>query len=165
MPLALNIRPFQPSDVPAIAQLFHETVRIVNASDYNAAQLRAWAPDDLYFRDWATRCTACFTYVAVADADVLGFAELSAEGQIGCFYCHWAYQRQGIGRQLFQALLTQATHLHLTRLTVEASITAKPFFEALGFRTVQRQRVICRQQQLINYRMVKNLDEKAENLP
>ncbi|WP_236612377.1 GNAT family N-acetyltransferase [Picosynechococcus sp. NKBG15041c] len=123
-----TIRPFQPQDIPAIAQLFHDTVRTVNAQDYSSAQLQAWAPDDLYFRDWHARCSAGFTYVAEAAGQILGFAELSLGGHIGCFYCHKDYQRQGIGRQLYQALLVQAESLHLNALTVEASITAKPFF-------------------------------------
>ncbi|MBV5259996.1 GNAT family N-acetyltransferase [Synechococcus moorigangaii CMS01] len=153
----VTIRPFQARDVPAIAQLFHDTVHTVNAQDYSPAQLQAWAPDDLYFRDWETRCTVCLTYVAVEGEQILGFAELSPEGHIGCFYCHKDHQRRGIGRQLYQALLTQAEQLQLSTLTVEASITAKPFFEALGFRVLQEQQVQRHQQTLTNYRMVKGL--------
>ncbi|ANV85255.1 acetyltransferase [Picosynechococcus sp. PCC 7003] len=151
------IRPFQTQDILAIAQLFHDTVHTVNAQDYSPAQLRAWAPDDLYFRDWETRCHACFTYVAEEDEQILGFAELSPAGHIGCFYCHKDHQRRGIGRQLYQTLLAQAEQLQLVTLTVEASITAKPFFAALGFRILQEQQVQRHQQTLTNYRMVKPL--------
>ncbi len=153
----VTIRPFQTQDIPAIAQLFHDTVHTVNAQDYSPAQLRAWAPEDLYFRDWETCCHACFTYVAEEDKQILGFAELSPAGHIGCFYCHKDHQRRGIGRQLYQTLLAQAERLQLATLTVEASITAKPFFEALGFRSLPAQQVTRRQQTLINYPMVKHL--------
>ena len=35
------IRLFQPQDVEQIAQLFHNTVRLINLKDYSLAQVRA----------------------------------------------------------------------------------------------------------------------------
>ncbi|NBC65710.1 MAG: hypothetical protein GVY07_08680 [Bacteroidetes bacterium] len=47
----MKIRRFQPSDTNQIAQLFHETIRSVNLGDYSEKQVKAWAPDDIYFRN------------------------------------------------------------------------------------------------------------------
>jgi putative acetyltransferase len=38
-------------------------------------------------------------------------------------------------------------------LTVDASITAKPFFERRGFRVVQQQSVVLRGQHFINFHL------------
>ena len=48
----MKIRRFQLSDAEQIAQLFHNTIRSVNLGDYTEEQLKAWAPDDIHFRDW-----------------------------------------------------------------------------------------------------------------
>jgi putative acetyltransferase len=48
----IEIRLFEVQDAEQIAQLFHETVREINIHDYSSNQVRAWAPDDIYFRNW-----------------------------------------------------------------------------------------------------------------
>jgi putative acetyltransferase len=153
----MQIRTFRPEDADQIAQLFHDTVREVNCRDYSIAQVQAWAPDDLHFRNWAEVCSTRLTYVAEASGLILGFGELEANGHIDCFYCHKDYQGQGVGRQIYQAIETQARELGIDRLFVEASLTAKPFFQHLGFSVLSEQQVICRGQRFINYRMEKLL--------
>lgn len=81
----MQIRLFQPQDTDQIAQLFHDTVRKVNIQDYSTEQVRAWSPDDLYFRDWLTICSDNFTYVACEQDKILGFGELEANGHIDLF--------------------------------------------------------------------------------
>ena len=81
------IRLFQPQDRDRVAQLFHDTVREVNIRDYSLAQVKAWAPDDLYFTDWTEDCTSRFTYVAEEEGEIIGFAQLEANGHIDCYFC------------------------------------------------------------------------------
>jgi putative acetyltransferase len=151
----MQIRRFCPEDANAIAQLFHDTVREVNCRDYSIAQVNAWAPDDLHFRNWAEVCSNRFTYVAEESGVILGFGELEANGHIDCFYCHKDYQGRGVGRQIYQAIETKALELGLDRLFVEVSITAKPFFQRLGFALLTEQQVTCRGEIFTNYRMEK----------
>ncbi|GAP94859.1 GNAT family N-acetyltransferase [Leptolyngbya sp. NIES-2104] len=151
------IRLFRPEDADQIATLFHETVREVNVRDYSIAQVQAWSPDDLYFRDWAIVCTERFTYVAESEGRILGFGELEADGHIDCFYCHKDYQRCGIGRSVYQAIEFKAHEMNVDRLFTEASITAKPFFQSLGFTVIAEQEVSCRGETFINYRMEKRI--------
>jgi putative acetyltransferase len=153
----LNIRLFQPEDALQIAQLFYNTVREVNICDYSRSQVEAWAPDDLEFRNWVETCANRLTYVADREGTIVGFGELEANGHIDCFYCHKDYQRCGVGRQLYAAIESKALALNLPRLFVEASITAKPFFQKMGFDVVQMQQVSCRGETFINYAMAKQL--------
>ncbi|MBD1825888.1 GNAT family N-acetyltransferase [Cyanobacteria bacterium FACHB-DQ100] len=151
------IRLFRPEDAEQIAQLFHDTVREVNLRDYSIAQVQAWSPDDLNFRDWVTVCSSRFTYVAEEAGLILGFGELEVNGHIDCFYCHKNYQRRGIGRAIYQAIEAKARELDLDRLFTEASITAKPFFQSVGFTVIAEQQVFRRGGTFTNYRMEKNL--------
>jgi putative acetyltransferase len=151
----VQIRLFQPEDTAQIAQLFHDTVRKVNIQDYSAAQVRAWSPDDIYFRDWLTVCSSRFTYVAIENDKILGFGELESDGHIDCFYIHHQYQRQGIASQIYQAIEIKARELGLTNLFTEASITAQLFFTSRGFKIINPQQVSCRGEIFTNYLMTK----------
>jgi putative acetyltransferase len=153
----MKIRLFRPEDAARIAQLFHDTVREINIRDYSESQVKAWAPDDLYFRNWLEVCADRFTYVAEQDGEIVGFGELEADGHIDCFYCHKNYQGCGIGKQIYRAIEAKAVELGLNRLFVEASITAKPFFQRMGFSVIREQQVSSRGETFINYAMAKFL--------
>lgn len=155
--MTIEIRLFRPEDTEQIAQLFHDTVRSINIQDYTNNQVRAWAPDDLYFRNWGEICADRFTYIAESLGVIVGFGELEANGHIDCFYCHQDYQRQGVGRLIYQAIEQQAIVVNLDQLYTEASITARPFFQQMGFRSIQVQQVSCRGELFTNYLMEKIL--------
>jgi len=153
----IQTRRFHPQDAHQIAQLFHDTIRQVNLGDYTLAQVQAWAPDDLDFRHWIKACSSRITYVADDGGVILGFGELETNGHIDCFYIHKDYQGQGVGRQIYQTIESKALDLSLPRLFLEASITARPFFERMGFVMVKEQQVIRRGQWLTNVVMEKKL--------
>lgn len=156
----MKIRLFKKQDTEQVARLFHETVRHVNLGDYSFAQVQAWAPDNIYFRDWEKNCCQGYTYVAEDAGVILGFGELKPNGYIDCFYIHQDYQRCGVGSQIYQAIEKLALNLGVSHLTTQASITAKPFFLHLGFVIVKQQLVNCRGEVFINYLMVKLLNNK-----
>ncbi len=153
----MKIRLFKEQDATQIALLFHETVREINLSDYSIAQVKAWAPDNINFRNWAKVCSERFTYVADDRGIIAGFGELELNGHIDCFYCHKNYQRMGVGSKIYRAIETKANELGINRLYVEASITAKPFFLQMGFSIIKEQQVECRGETLVNYAMEKFL--------
>jgi putative acetyltransferase len=172
----IEIRRFRFEDAEQVAALFHHTVREVNRADYSLSQVQAWAPDDLGFRNWAEVCRNRITYVADLQSVIVGFGELVENlvtnslvtnsnlegvtpnhGYIDCFYCHHQYQRLGIGTRLYQTIEATALDLGMTHLTVAASITARPFFERMGFVVQQSQYVNCRGEVFLNYLMAKNL--------
>lgn len=153
----VSIRRFKPTDVHQIAQLFHDTIRQINIKDYTDDQVKAWAPDDLYFRDWETKCSGMYTYIAEDKIVIAGFAELASNGYIDCFYCHKDYQGQGVGTLLFRTLQQKASDLNLDKLFADVSITAKPFFEKIGFMVQDKQTEQVRGAYLTYYRMYMNL--------
>ena len=89
----------------------------------------------------------------------VGFAELESDGHIDRVYVSADHQRRGIGRQLLAAVEAEARCVGLARLFTEASITARPFFEAQWFTVLVPQVVRCRGAEFINYRMERILAE------
>ena len=152
---SIVIRLFDKQDAEHIAILFHQTVREVNLGNYSIDQVKAWAPDDIYFRDWVGVCSERFTFVADDNGTIAGFGELESNGHIDCFYCHKDYQRMGVGSKIYHAIEAKACEFKIHRLYTEASITAKPFFLRMGFSIVKKQQVERRGESFINYAMEK----------
>ena len=50
-------------------------------------------------------------------------------------------------------MIAEARRQGIARLFVEASLTARPFFERYGFTELARQTVVCRGVEMDNYRM------------
>jgi putative acetyltransferase len=149
----VTLRPYRPDDAPALLALFRDTIRRVNSRDYSPAQIAAWTSDDIDTGTWFGRFEGRFVPVAEEAGRAVGFAELERNGHIDRVYVSADYQRRGVGRQLVVALVAEARRVGLARLYTEASITARPFFEAQGFTVLAPQVVTCRGVEFVNYRM------------
>src|SRR5262249_40970432 len=147
------IRSYRSSDLDALINIFLRAIREVASKDYDAAQIKAWAQAD---RDkWATRRSASPTWVALTEQEPIGFSDLEPGGHIDMMFVHPCHQGVGVATALLETVEAAARELGLSRLFTEASITARPFFEARGFRVVTPQRVAIRGVALLNYRMDK----------
>ncbi len=153
----VTLRLYKSDDAPVLLALFRDTIRRVNARDYSPEQIRAWASDDIDPVVWMDRFMGRFVIVADEAGQPVGFAELESDGHIDRMYVSADHQGQGIGRQLLAAVVVEARRLGLARLFVEASLTARPFFEARGFTVLTPQVVTCREVEFVNYRMERGL--------
>ena len=132
----MHIRDYQRGDAEAIVTLFYETIHAINLCDYTQAQVDAWAPVVPDVQVWHKRMISRRTLVAIRDSEVIGFADLGDNGHMDMFFCRHDTMRQGVGSRLYRAIEDAARSLDLGRLFVEASITARPFFEHQGFSVV-----------------------------
>lgn len=71
---------------------------------------------------------------------IVGFATLKAGNYIDLFHVPKAYQLLGIARKLYISVQNKATELNQREITSDVSITAKPFFETLGFEVIKTNR-------------------------
>lgn len=97
------------------------------------------------------------TLVAEDERGVIAFAEMEDNGHLDMFYVHWEAVRRGVGTALYEALEREARGMKLGLVFTEASIKARPFFEARGFRTLKEQEVILEGISLANFAMEKRL--------
>lgn len=153
------IRDVKASDLPEIARLFYETVHHVNAQDYTAEQLEAWAPRVYESSVWEERFRDRQVYVAEDQSQVVGFAEFESTGHIDCFYVHHQKQRCGVGAQLMAQIESDAKSQGISRLFAEVSLTARPFFECQGFGVVRQQECLCRGVTFEQFLMAKQLTD------
>lgn len=155
----IRIRPYDAKDAPEIVLLFYETVRSVNRADYSQEQVEAWAPEVLDPEAWNARLTDRRTLVAEECGEVIGYAELEGDGHLDTFYCRKDSVGRGVGSRLYRAVEQEALGWGCGRIFTEASITARPFFERHGFRTICERTVVRRGVELTNFAMEKHLHQ------
>jgi|GEM_PF-138486 len=151
------LRAYQPADNKQIAALFFDTVHSVTTGDYTAAEQAAWAPTDINAEAWCAPFSVDYTLVAVRKTQIVGFANLTADGCFDRLYVHKDFQRMGIAKSLSAVIEAHARNCGLTTLHADVSITAKPFFTKQGYILLRDNIAERAGQQLINYKMKKHL--------
>ncbi|MBN8702558.1 MAG: GNAT family N-acetyltransferase [Bacteroidetes bacterium] len=153
----LQIRKGQLTDLIELQQLFVETVRTVCKVNYNRHQIDVWAASVDNKLRWLAIIEQQFLLVACHQEKIVGFCSLTQLGCIDMLYVHKDWQRRGVAAQLYSAIEKEAKQNGHKRLISEVSITAKPFFERVGFSIETEQTVVRNEVELTNYKMVKGL--------
>lgn len=135
----LSIRPWRPSDSGALSSLYEASVRRLGARDYTPAQIEAWAS----LTPSAEALTARMQdgrarFVAESNEDIAGFIDIGPDGHIDLLYVAPSATGQGVARTLLETAEALAPVSGAVRLYAEASETARPVFERLGFSVVAR---------------------------
>jgi putative acetyltransferase len=157
--MTLALRPVLAADTPALAAIFREAIEDLTGEDYSVAQQAAWAALADDERAFDARLAAHLTLVATSAGAPVGFAALKEPDHIEMIYVHPAAAGQGVAKLLYDALETLARARGAKRLTVDASDTARGFFEKRGFAAQHRNTVMRGDEWLGNTRMEKRLGE------
>jgi putative acetyltransferase len=158
------LRPYLPSDLDILVAIFQDSIEELTEEDYSAAQRAAWAAraDEPGF---GARLANALTLVATIGGSAVGFASLKGNGHIDMLYVHPSFARQGIAAMLCDALEKLAAARGAKRLTVDASDTARPFFEGRGFEGESRNTVPVGDEWLGNTTMAKTLSAPEGSRP
>ena len=157
----MDLRRFEAGDLPAVQELFARSIRTVCRGDYPPAQLKAWA--NRAGRITAKRLLDCYTLVAEEEGRLLGFGNLEPGGHLDCLYTAADSQRRGVAEALCDALEAEARRQGEELLRVEASRTARGFFERRGDQVAAAQLVPVDGEELENFRMAKKLDKTVSH--
>jgi putative acetyltransferase len=157
----LAMRPMLPADAPLLAEIFRASIEELTGDDYSEAQQEAWASAADDEEDFGARLAGELTLVATYDGTPMGFASLAGNKNIDMLYVHPVAAGQGAGTMLCDALEKLAAARGSKELTVEASDTARGFFEKRGFKAQQRNTVSLTGEWLANTTMSKPLTGKG----
>jgi putative acetyltransferase len=97
------------------------------------------------------------SYVAEYNNLIVGFGDLTVQGYLDRLFVHKNFQGQGIAAAIMERLESRGKALKIKEITTASSITAKPFFEKVGFAVVKEQHVEVRGEMLTNFVMKKFL--------
>ena len=106
---------------------------------------------------FAERRAKELTLIATLDRVPVGFASLKGDDHIEMLYVHPRAARRGVAKALVGALETLAAARGITRLTVDASDTARDFFGHRGYTAQRRNTVEVNGEWLGNTSMEKTL--------
>jgi len=73
------------------------------------------------------------------DHCIAGFCSFRKDSYLDLLFVSHLHQRKGIAALLTTRCLYEAKALNLSRVHIEASITAKPFFTKMGFKLIKEQ--------------------------
>ena len=149
----ITIRQYKPQDTRALWEVFFFTVRKINIKHYSQQQVEAWAPNNWNQEAWLEKMLQINPYIAEVNGQVAGYTDLQDSGLIDHFFCHYQFQGKGVGRAMMEHVKAQAKQGGISRLYDEVSITARPFYERMGFKLVREQQVEMRGQLLTNFVM------------
>ena len=155
--MAPALRPFLAKDTPILARIFRASIEQLAAEDYSVGQIEAWtsfAEDEVAF---GARLSAGLTLVATLNGMPAGFVSLKGADVIDMLYVAPGVARRGVATSLVGAIEKLAAARGATRLTVDASDTAKPFFEGRTFIAERRNTVVIGDEWLGNTTLSKSL--------
>lgn len=153
----IKIRNYQPDDARDLVDIYYNTIHKINIQDYTKKQVDAWAPEsslkvDGRMKKWEK----LKPLVAIIGDTIVGFTEFDEKtGYIDCFYVHHDYIGKGVGTALMSRINDIAQNHKVRRIFAAVSITAKPFFEANGFKVIKEQIIDLQGIKLINSMMEK----------
>jgi putative acetyltransferase len=158
----IALRPYLADDAPLLAEIFRASVMDLTAEDYTEPQQQAWASAADDEAEFAKKLASQLTLVATLEGSGVGFASLAGGGKIDMLYVHPAAVGQGVAAMLIDALEKLAGGRGAEKLIVDASDTARGFFEKRGYIAQQRNTVSTGDEWLANTTLHKQLAAKRE---
>ena len=156
------LRPFLAADAALLADIFRDSVTELTGDDYSEAQQEAWSARADDAEGFAKRLGSQLTIVATMDGSPVGFASLAGKDTIDMLYVHSGAVGHGVGAMLVDALEKLAGARGAERLAVDASDTARGFFEKRGYVAQQRNSISVGDEWLANTTLHKQLAAKRE---
>ena len=155
----LALRPYLAEDAALLREIFRDSIADLTDEDYTPAQQEAWAStadDEAVF---GKRLGSQLTLVSTLEGSPAGFASLASGNKIDMLYVHPATTGQGVGTMLIDALEKLAGSRGAEKLIVDASDTARGFFEKRGYIAQQRNSISVGDEWLANTTLHKQLDK------
>lgn len=149
------IRNFKKQDAKQIANLFYETIHTVCKKDYNQTQLDVWAPKNKNEEKWINILSNSYTVIIEKQNEIIGFGNINDNGYLDCLYVSKDYQNQGFASKIVNELEKYSIIKNNKTITVDVSITAKPFFIRRGYTVNKEQQVERNGIHLTNFKMIK----------
>jgi N-acetylglutamate synthase-like GNAT family acetyltransferase len=129
--MPIEIRPARASDAPAISRVIISALHVSNARDY-APEVIERVEQSFSVERVAQLIDTRQVLVAERNRQLLGTASLDGE-VVRTVFIDPPMQGQGIGRLLMLAITRLAREQGIAELLVPSSLTARGFYQRLGF--------------------------------
>ncbi|MGV3667497.1 MAG: GNAT family N-acetyltransferase [Leptospira bouyouniensis] len=144
-------------DLFQLQELFIESITNVCNKDYTDAQIKKWASGSGDEKRWEEIINQQLVILAEFNQTIIGFGTLDRQNCIDLLYVSSKYLRLGIAKQIYYRLEEFALNRKAKKLISHVSITAKPFFESLGFVMISENVIKRDDVKFTNYTVEKNI--------
>lgn len=132
-----SIRRAKHEDAEGIIEAHVASIRDICAKDYTPEQIEAWAGRKFRADLWCQTIDRDFVWVIEHQKKILGFGHLALMSEeigeiMGLYFIPPAIGK-GLGKTMFSEMLKISRDNNLKKLTLHATVTAKSFYETLGF--------------------------------
>ncbi|WP_232415590.1 GNAT family N-acetyltransferase [Methyloversatilis universalis] len=155
--VSMAIREALESDLEALVAVFTAAVHALAGGAYTAEQCAAWAPIPPDPEVWRNRLSALNVLLACEGEQVAGFIGYAPSGHVDLLFTAPQFARRGVATALFGAACADMRRSGAQRLSTEASLAARPFFERQGFAVVAEEDVLRQGVALRRFRMTRDL--------
>lgn len=135
--MAFIIRRAIHSDAEGIILAHVTSIREICAKDYTEEQIEAWAGRKFKPELWVQAMDRDFIWIIENDSKVVGFGHLAVMDEDSCEVMGLYFIPQavghGLGKKMFQEFITVARQHHLKNIRLHSTVTARTFYESLGF--------------------------------
>lgn len=133
--MELSFRKPLAKDGPGIVALCVDSILHAAKPHYTPQQVQAWAETMRDLEGWRKRLTEQFVLLAFVNNKLAGIISLrEKDGYLDLLYVDKSYQGMGIAKRLYEKILIHAQEQKIAKLTVHASLMAKPFFSKMGWK-------------------------------
>ena len=132
-----NIRKATLSDIDSIISLYRETVRNINAKDYTPEQIEVWSDTTGKNTRWLKAIEEQYFVLAEVENDLAGFSSIAKDGYLDFMYVSKDHQRMGVATALLDEIERKAKEQNNAEIYSHVSITARGFFEKMGYTHVR----------------------------
>ncbi len=153
----MKLRRYHPDDLEEVIQLFKDTICSVNKKDYSPDQVAVWAERAQFLQNKNEFFMSLYTIVAVEEKKIIGYGNIDDTGYLDHLFVHKDFQRKKTATVICEELERYAWRAGQKKVTVHASITARPFFLKRGYTEKKEQQVEIKGIKLTNYLMEKPL--------
>lgn len=125
------------SDAEGIIHVHVKSIREVCAKDYTEEQIEAWAGRKFRPELWVQAMDRDFIWIIEHESTIVGFGHLALMDENSCevmgLYFIAPAIGHGLGKKMFKEFISVAHKHHLKNIRLHSTVTARTFYESLGF--------------------------------
>lgn len=156
-----SIRQFRASDVRVVLKLIHHTIEVSYSPVYPPRAVQ-------FFKDFHSGIKIIERHlkgeilVVEKDGDIIGTGSLVDADILGVFV-NPAFQHQGHGKSLMQAIEKKATIKGIREVKLSVSLPSRRFYESLGYEIIEDRTIDVGEGQRLDYWEAKKTLMRAES--
>jgi putative acetyltransferase len=160
----LVIRKTKLEDMKSVEDAHRSSIQEICSRDYTEDQIESYSFVKYTLDRWENSVNNDYHIVVEVDGNVEGFCHAkmldNGDGEVVGLYFTRKIVGQGIGRKVVENAFDYLNKYNPKKIVLTGTITAKPFYEKMGFIEIEKKKINMRGAELTCFKMDKLLNER-----